>query len=251
MKRTLILTLATYSLHLAAQDKLAEKPQQHLHILVAGGTIRHEFETVSQNGHIRGLPAFDYATSIVVNYDVPTRNIVLTSGLQLNSLTNIYETSSTVDNDFDARSRSIIGSTGYFKMFINYGYRVKLRNKLSLIANIGPSINISRTFGVYDYYQYSFQEIENNVIVKTVITKYVSERIRKNILSSQFGLTLQKSIKKDILLYVSSQYNWGFDDFNKTSIALIVNGNFRDEANVFSRTRGVSFLIGIGLPLNI
>jgi hypothetical protein len=234
-----------------AQEKSMGKPQQKINLSFGLGTKRHEFETISQNGHIRGCPAFDYLLSANLSYNFPNRNILLTSGVQLISFTNIYETSSAISNEYDARSRSIIGGTGYFQIFFNYNYRVKLNDKLFLLASIGPSVNISRTSGIYDNYQSFFQETENNVIIKTVITNYSTDRIRKQIFSSQFGLSIQRINKKNVQLYFSTNYNFSLNDFNKTNISLYVNGNFRDEAKIISRANGISVLFGIGFPLNI
>lgn len=251
MKFILLFSFAACSVNLIAQDKFTSKPQSKTHLLVGCGTIRHEFVTISQNGQIRGRAAFDYLVSANLSYNFPNRNVLLSTGIQLCSFTNIYETSSNIDNEYDAKSRSIIGGTGYFRIFINYCYRLKLSDKFSLLASIGPSINISRTSGVYDNYQSFFQETENNVIIKTVITNYSTERVRKRIFSSQFGLTLQKVSKKNIQFSLSTNYNFGLNDFNKSNISLFVNGNFRDEANIISRASGINVMFGIGFPFNI
>ncbi|GAB4143396.1 MAG: hypothetical protein Fur0041_18490 [Bacteroidia bacterium] len=105
--------------------------------------------------------------------------------------------------------------------------------------------------GVYDNYQSFFQETENNVIIKTVITNYNTERIRKQIFSSQFGLTIQRVNKKNVQIYFSTNYNFGLNDFNKTNISVYTNGNFRDEADIISRASGIGVMFGIGFPFEM
>ncbi len=251
MKFILIFSFAVYSINLCAQDKFVVKPQQRMNLSLGFGTIRHQFKTISQNGHIRGRPAYDYLLSTNLSYNFPTRNVSLSACIHLCSFTKIYETSTQIDNEFDTRSRTIIGGTGYFRILINYGYRVKLSDKFFLLANIGPSIIISRTMGVYDNYQSFFQETENNVIIKTVITNYKTERIRKQIFSSQFGLTIQRVNKKNVQIYFSTNYNFGLNDFNKTSISVYTNGNFRDKADIISRANGIGVMVGIGFPFEM
>lgn len=222
-----------------------------LHLSLSMGVIRHEFSTTSENDRIQGVPSFDYAPELSFNYNFNNKNVSISGGAQLISFTNIYKTNSSQTNEFDGKSRTIIGGTGYLKMFINYNYHMKVSDKFYLVGFIGPSLNSHRTYGEYDYYQSYFQEIENNQVIKTVIVNYKTERIKKQSFSSQMGISIQYKFSKGRILHFNTLYNYGFNKFNKTTILLNINGNQADQGIIYSKGNGISLSLGLSMPLNL
>lgn len=251
MKKVLVLIHSLSSIFAIAQIDNYKNIRPPLNLSISAGTIRHEFNTNSENNRIRGIPSYDYIIELGTKYYIKKEKVSISTGTQLISFTNIYETNSTNLNEFDARSRTIIGGTGYLKVFLNYNYYLRISDKTYIGGFIGPSINFHRTFGEYDNYQSFFQEIENNIIIKTVTINYSTERIKKQSYSTQFGLNFEHRFKKGFILYISPQYNIGFEEFNKTNILLNVNGNNVDKAIIYSKGNGLSVLLGFSFPVNL
>lgn len=251
MRYLLVVICLLAAVFVTAQNDNYKKMQNPLKLSMSAGTIRHKFTTTSENNKIRGVPSYDYVTELALKYYINEEKLSISTGVQLISFTNIYETNSTNLNEFDSRSRTIIGGTGYFKVFFNYHYYLKFSDRIYIGGIIGPSINFHRTFGEYDNYQSFFQETENNQIIKTVITSYSTERIKKQSYSAQFGLNFEYRFRKGSILYLSSQYNIGFDNFNKTNVLLNINGNYADKAIIYSKGSGLNILLGFSFPINL
>lgn len=222
------------------------EPSPFFRIMISTGGIYHTNHTQSNNGKINGLPTLDLSTSVSLFHFIKKHPSAISLGVDLNSFTNKFQTSSGVSTKFDGETKSLVNTGYYYRVNLNINHFFQSSHRIKLGVYAGPSLIKQIHTGFYDGYERN--SIATGSINYTSDIKFEAYKTQKNTFGGQIGTMINYYIGRKSFVTLNIDYCFGLINFNRTDVEVKTNNTLVDQGSITSNGNGFRASLGIRLP---